>query len=216
MQHGRKTNMNRHQKRPFAGRSQQRPELHGSHNARRNYDRYVALAQSELQAGDRVAGAFRLAPTVRAVPKRLSSSFPSASSSRAWRKNLFPEMLASGEIDCAIIARPPACFLAGDPRVTRLFPDYLAMEEQYYDKTRVWPIMHIIAMQKRILAEHPWIARNLYSRIRGVKAPQPRAAVRSCCIAVSAGVAADLCAAHTRHFRRRPVSFRNRAESRHL
>jgi 4,5-dihydroxyphthalate decarboxylase len=73
------------------------------------------------------------------------------------------EMLASGEIDCAIIARPPACFLAGDPRVTRLFPDYLAMEEQYYDKTRVWPIMHIIAMQKRILAEHPWIARNLYS-----------------------------------------------------
>jgi hypothetical protein len=67
MQHGRNTNvnrhqnMNRHQKRPFAGRSQQqpssalRPELQVSHNARRNYDRYVALAQAELQAGDRVA-----------------------------------------------------------------------------------------------------------------------------------------------------------------
>ena len=61
MQHGRKTNINRHQKRPFAGRSQQRPssalrpDLQGSHNARRNYDRYVALAQAELQAGDRVA-----------------------------------------------------------------------------------------------------------------------------------------------------------------
>src|SRR5262249_16209709 len=61
MQLGRKTNMNRHQKRPFAARSQQRPsnalrpEPQGSHNARRNYDRYVALAQAELQAGDRVA-----------------------------------------------------------------------------------------------------------------------------------------------------------------
>jgi hypothetical protein len=61
MQHGRKTNMNRHQKRPFAARSQQRPsnalrpEPQGSYNARRNYDRYVALAQAELQAGDRVA-----------------------------------------------------------------------------------------------------------------------------------------------------------------
>ena len=60
MQHGRKTHMNRHQKRPFASRSQQRasselrPEQ-GSHNARRNYDRYLALAQAELQAGDRVA-----------------------------------------------------------------------------------------------------------------------------------------------------------------
>jgi Domain of unknown function (DUF4167) len=60
MQRGRNTNMNRHQKRPFAGRPQQRPsnplpELQDSHNARRNYDRYVALAQAELQAGDRVA-----------------------------------------------------------------------------------------------------------------------------------------------------------------
>jgi Domain of unknown function (DUF4167) len=60
MQHGRKTN-NRHQKRPFAGRSQQRPssaprlEPQGSHNARRNYNRYMALAQAELQAGDRIA-----------------------------------------------------------------------------------------------------------------------------------------------------------------
>jgi hypothetical protein len=60
MQRGRNTNMNRHQKRPFAGRPHQRPsialpELQDSHNARRNYDRYVALAQAELQAGDRVA-----------------------------------------------------------------------------------------------------------------------------------------------------------------
>ena len=62
MQHGRKTtHMNRQQKRQFAGRSQQRPssalraDLQDSHNARRNYDRYVALAQAELQAGDRIA-----------------------------------------------------------------------------------------------------------------------------------------------------------------
>jgi len=60
MQYGRKTHMNRHQTRPFAGHSQQRPSsggahLQGSHNPSRNYDRYVALAQAELQAGDRVA-----------------------------------------------------------------------------------------------------------------------------------------------------------------
>jgi hypothetical protein len=62
MQNGRKTNMNPQQKRPaIAGRSQRwvsstpRPAPQGSHNARRNYDRYIALAQAELQAGDRVA-----------------------------------------------------------------------------------------------------------------------------------------------------------------
>ncbi len=73
------------------------------------------------------------------------------------------EMLASGEIDCAIIARPPTCFLQGHPDVVRLFPDFMEMEEEYYRKTKVWPIMHIIAMQKHIVDENPWIARNLYN-----------------------------------------------------
>ena len=73
------------------------------------------------------------------------------------------ELLASGEIDCAIIARPPTCFLEGHPDVVRLFPDYWAMEEGFYEKTKVWPIMHIIAMQKRLVDENPWLARNLFN-----------------------------------------------------
>ena len=73
------------------------------------------------------------------------------------------DMLAGGEIDCAIIARPPNCFLEGHPDVERLFPNYHEMEEEYYERTRVWPIMHIIAMRKRVLEENPWAARNLYN-----------------------------------------------------
>ena len=73
------------------------------------------------------------------------------------------ELLAAGEIDCAIIARPPACFVEGHPDVARLFPNYHEMEEEYYERTRVWPIMHIIAMRKRVLDENPWVARNLYN-----------------------------------------------------
>jgi 4,5-dihydroxyphthalate decarboxylase len=73
------------------------------------------------------------------------------------------ELLASGEIDCAIIARPPTCFLEGHPDVVRLFPDYLDMEEEYYQRTKVWPIMHIIAMKKSVLQDNPWVARNLYN-----------------------------------------------------
>jgi len=73
------------------------------------------------------------------------------------------DMLAAGEIDCAIIARPPDCFRAGHKDVVRLFPDYQEMEEKYYKRTGVWPIMHIIALQKRVLDENPWVARNLYN-----------------------------------------------------
>jgi hypothetical protein len=56
MQHGRRTNMNTRQlgrTASFAARSKRwssnapRPEQKGSHNAQRNYERYLALAQAE-------------------------------------------------------------------------------------------------------------------------------------------------------------------------
>src|SRR4051812_20941567 len=73
------------------------------------------------------------------------------------------ELLAEGEIDCAIIARPPTCFLEGHPDIVRLFSNFLEMEEEYYERTKVWPIMHIIAMKKSIVDEHPWVPRNLFN-----------------------------------------------------
>jgi Domain of unknown function (DUF4167) len=63
MQNGRKTHMNARQARPaapFAGRSARwssngaRPEPKPSHNAQRNYERYIALAQAEAQAGNTI------------------------------------------------------------------------------------------------------------------------------------------------------------------
>ena len=73
------------------------------------------------------------------------------------------DLLAAGDIDCAIIARPPDCFLRGHPDVVRLYPDYQDMEMSYYQRTGVWPIMHIIAMRRAVLEDDPWIARNLYN-----------------------------------------------------
>ncbi|HVV18565.1 MAG TPA: hypothetical protein VHF06_03970 [Pseudonocardiaceae bacterium] len=73
------------------------------------------------------------------------------------------DLLAAGDIDCAIIARPPTSFLQGHPDVVRLFPDYQQLELDYYRRTAIWPIMHIIAMRSEILRENPWVARNLYN-----------------------------------------------------
>jgi hypothetical protein len=64
MQNGRMTNINRHPQRPAgspADRSRRwssnapRAAPNGAHNARKNYERYLALAQAEVQAGDRIA-----------------------------------------------------------------------------------------------------------------------------------------------------------------
>jgi 4,5-dihydroxyphthalate decarboxylase len=79
------------------------------------------------------------------------------------------QLLAANEIDCAIIARPPTCFVEGHPDIVRLFPNFLEMEEEYYRRTKVYPIMHIVAMQKRIVDEHPWAARNLLNAFQESK-----------------------------------------------
>jgi 4,5-dihydroxyphthalate decarboxylase len=48
------------------------------------------------------------------------------------------EMLEKGELDAVIGARAPSCFLRGAPHVARLFPDYPAVEEEYFRKTRIF------------------------------------------------------------------------------
>lgn len=72
------------------------------------------------------------------------------------------EMLVSGELDAVFTASTPSPVAAGHPAVTRLFANYREEEENYFKRTGVFPIMHIIAMRRDILNEFPWLARNLY------------------------------------------------------
>lgn len=71
-------------------------------------------------------------------------------------------MLTSGEIDAAITARPPKCFLDNTPGIRRLFPDYRGEERRYFERTRIFPIMHVIAIRRAVYDANPWIARNLF------------------------------------------------------
>ena len=75
-------------------------------------------------------------------------------------------MLIAGEIDAVMTASTPSAVRRGHPDVARLFADYREREAAYFAKTRIYPIMHVIAMKKDILAEHPWLARNLGKGVR--------------------------------------------------
>ena len=71
-------------------------------------------------------------------------------------------MLLSGEIDAVLAARPPDAFLAGDPKIRRFFENYQEVEQAYYKKTGIFPIMHAVAVRREVLDKHPWVARNLF------------------------------------------------------
>lgn len=72
------------------------------------------------------------------------------------------DMLAKGEIDGLLSARAPSCFLAGASHVGRLFPDYPVVEEAYFRKTRIFPIMHAVGIRRSLAERHPWLAVSVF------------------------------------------------------
>jgi 4,5-dihydroxyphthalate decarboxylase len=71
------------------------------------------------------------------------------------------DMLASGEIDALIGARRPPS-LGRSPKVALLWPDYRKMEREYYERTRIFPIMHMMVLREELYRANPWIAASLY------------------------------------------------------
>lgn len=70
--------------------------------------------------------------------------------------------LKSGQIDALITAREPDCFNDGTPGIARLFPDYRKAEEEYFERTHMFPIIHLIGLRRDLSVQYPWLARNVY------------------------------------------------------
>ena len=72
------------------------------------------------------------------------------------------DLLVSGEADALFHAAEPKAYVEGNPNVTRLFEDYRTVEQAYYKKTGIFPIMHAVAIRTSLLKEHPWLAKAVF------------------------------------------------------
>lgn len=79
-------------------------------------------------------------------------------------------MLAAGEIDALLHPDLIHPLLEKDPRVARLFPDYRKEEVAFYQKTGIFPIMHVMGIRRSIVEKYPWIAINLFHAFEAAKA----------------------------------------------
>ncbi len=78
------------------------------------------------------------------------------------------DLLAAGEIHAIIGSNLPRA-LKRHPDVVRLFPDYRAREKDYYRRTKIFPIMHLVVIRNDIYERHPFVATSLYNALSAAK-----------------------------------------------
>lgn len=80
------------------------------------------------------------------------------------------DMLDSGEIDAFIAPRPPGGAAARNPQVGWLFDDPTAVAKDYYRRTGVFPIMHVVGIRKELAEQHPWLPAAVLKAFEKAKA----------------------------------------------
>ncbi|KAJ7504241.1 4,5-dihydroxyphthalate decarboxylase [Mycena galericulata] len=99
---------------------------------------------SDVERKEKVALNLRESVKIQAIPKG----------------KCLAQMLADGEIDALQSATAPSTF-GKHPDVGRLFPNAMEVEQEYFKRTGIFPIMHVIVVKRSILKDHPWVARSL-------------------------------------------------------
>ena len=70
------------------------------------------------------------------------------------------DVLARGEIDACMLPEISPKHLRM-PGVRRLWPNFREVEKQYYLRTKIFPIRHVVVVKNEILEKHPWVAQSL-------------------------------------------------------
>ncbi len=100
---------------------------------------------------------------------RVDFEMPAAVRLESRADRTLNQMIETGEIDAMMSPRMPTCFMNGSPHVRRLFPNYKQAEMDYFKKTGLFPIMHVIVIKRAIYEKDPWVAQALYKAFCAAK-----------------------------------------------
>lgn len=70
-------------------------------------------------------------------------------------------MLALGDLTALVSAREPSCFGPHNTDIFRLFPDFRAAEKDWYARSGLFPIMHVLAIRRTLVEREPWLATSV-------------------------------------------------------
>ena len=92
-------------------------------------------------------------------PEKLALDIEDVEISMIAEGETLSAMLERGDIDAMLSPRTPSSMAS--PSVGRLFPDFRAVERDYYAETGHFPIMHTVVMRQDVYEADPWIAMEL-------------------------------------------------------
>ncbi len=71
------------------------------------------------------------------------------------------ELLLRGEIDACMLPEISFKLARNTTGVRRLWPNFRDVEKQYYLRTKIFPIRHVVVVKNSILERYPWVAQSL-------------------------------------------------------
>lgn len=114
----------------------------------------VDLSQCEWVEGDINSAKPHGNPTILPTAKKLSIGANRSGKSLST-------LLEEGELQAIIGTGIPEAF-GRNPDIVRVYPDYRAAEMDYYRRTRIFPIMHLIVIRRDVYERNPFVATSLY------------------------------------------------------
>jgi 4,5-dihydroxyphthalate decarboxylase len=84
---------------------------------------------------------------------------------RAVTDKTLLSMLLSGELDALMCPHPPKGFDDHGSSVVRLIPNYRQVEMDYYRRTGIFPIIHVIGVRRQVYEKHPWVLTSLFKAL---------------------------------------------------
>ena len=78
-------------------------------------------------------------------------------------------LLDRGDIDGFIGPRPPNAAALRNPNIGWLFDDPTATAKAYYQRTGVFPIMHVVGVRKALAEQHPWLPMAVFKAFSRAK-----------------------------------------------
>ncbi|HEX9786938.1 MAG TPA: hypothetical protein VGB09_02885, partial [Candidatus Binatia bacterium] len=71
------------------------------------------------------------------------------------------ELLPHGDIDACMLPEINFNLARNTTGVQRLWPNFREVEKEYYLRSKIFPIRHVVVVKNAILERHPWAARSL-------------------------------------------------------